>query len=181
MNYLMRGTPAVFLDRDGTLIEELGYPREPDRVRLVSGVAEGLARLQTAGFQLVVVGNQSGIGRGVISVEEARTVHDRFIAMLAKKGIALQAVKYCPHAPWDACRCRKPSPGLLLAAAGELGLELLNSYMVGDKPSDVEAGRGAGCRTILFSPCRAVYDRADYIARDWSDTLDFILSSGARR
>jgi histidinol-phosphate phosphatase family protein len=170
---------AVFLDRDGTLIEDLGYPREPDRVRLLAGVAEALAQLQGAGFQLVVVGNQSGIGRGIISHEEACGVHERFETLLAGEGISLQAVKYCPHAPWDDCECRKPSPMLLLAAADELGLELTASFMVGDKPSDVEAGRRAGCRTILLARGGAVCDHADHVARDWRDALDFILGVGA--
>lgn len=179
MNRIAGRARAVFLDRDGTLIEDLGYPREPDRVRLLAGVAEALAQLQGAGFQLVVVGNQSGIGRGIISQEEACGVHERFETLLAGEGISLQAVKYCPHAPWDDCDCRKPSPMLLLAAADELGLELTASFMVGDKPSDVEAGRRAGCSTILLARGGAVCDHADHVARDWADALDFILGVGA--
>jgi D-glycero-D-manno-heptose 1,7-bisphosphate phosphatase len=179
MSVPARGARAVFLDRDGTLIEDLDYPREPDRVRLLAGVAAGLRRLQGAGFELVVVGNQSGIGRGIITEHEAREVHDRFVALLAREGISLEAVKYCPHAPWDNCVCRKPAPGLLLAATGELGLELAGSFMIGDKPSDVEAGRRAGTRTVRFAPGGAVDDRADHVARDWEDTLDFILGEGA--
>ncbi len=179
MNSIEGRARAVFMDRDGTLIEDLGYPREPDRVRLLAGVAEALARLQGAGFELVVVSNQSGIGRGIVSPEEARAVHERFEALLAGEGISLQAVKYCPHAPWDDCECRKPSPALLLAAADELGLEPASSFMVGDKRSDVEAGRRAGCRTILLAPAGAVCDQADHVARDWSDARDFILGVGA--
>jgi histidinol-phosphate phosphatase family protein len=170
---------AVFLDRDGTLIEDQDYPRDPERVRLLPRVTEALARLQEAGFHLVAVSNQSGIGRGVVTEDEARAVHERFIRVLAEEGMSLQAVKYCPHTPSDGCDCRKPAPGLLLAAAEELGLDLPGSFMIGDKRSDVEAGRRAGCRTILFAPQGMADDRADHVSRSWDDALEFILSAGA--
>jgi D-glycero-D-manno-heptose 1,7-bisphosphate phosphatase len=179
MNVEALGPRAVFLDRDGTLIEDVGYPREPDRVRLLAGVAEGLAGLQTAGWRLVVVSNQSGIGRGIITEDEARAVHEQFVALLAREGISLDDVRYCPHAPWEECECRKPAPGLLLATGAELGLDLTSSFMIGDKPSDVEAGRRAGTRTVLFAPAGAFSDRADHVARDWADTIDFIANAGA--
>ncbi len=170
---------AVFLDRDGTVIEDLDYARDPDRVRLLPGAAAGLARLQAAGFQLVLVSNQSGIGRRIITPEQARAVHERLVAILAGEGIALQSVKYCPHAPWEGCDCRKPEPGMLIAASEELGLDLASSFMVGDKPSDVEAGRRAGCRAVLLCSDAPRYDGADHVARDWGDMLDFILGVGA--
>jgi D-glycero-D-manno-heptose 1,7-bisphosphate phosphatase len=173
------GPRAVFLDRDGTLIEDLGYPREPERVRLLAGAAEGLRALRTAGWRLVVVSNQSGIGRGIITDHEARAVHQQFVALLAREGISLDAVRYCPHAPWEKCECRKPAPGLLLTASAELGLDLTGSFMIGDKPSDVEAGHRAGTRTVLFAPGGAFDDRADHVARQWADTLDFIANAGA--
>jgi D-glycero-D-manno-heptose 1,7-bisphosphate phosphatase len=172
------GPRAVFLDRDGTLIDDVGYPREPDRVRLLAGVPEGLAGLHTAGWRLVVVSNQSGLGRGIITEEQARAVHEEFVALLAQEGISLDHVRYCPHAPWEGCECRKPAPGLLLAASAELGLDLASSFMIGDKPSDVEAGRRAGTRTVLFAPGGALCGRADHVARDWPDTLDFIVNAG---
>jgi D-glycero-D-manno-heptose 1,7-bisphosphate phosphatase len=142
--------PAVFLDRDGTLIEDVGYPRDPEAVRLLEGAPEALAALRRAGFALVVVSNQSGIGRGLVSQEEADAVHARFVAELRARGVELDDVRYCPHAPEDACACRKPAAGLLLDSARELGLDLDRSFMVGDKPTDVEAGRTAGCRTVLY-------------------------------
>lgn len=142
--------PAVFLDRDGTLIEDVGYPRDPEAVRLLAGAPEALAALRRAGFALVVVSNQSGIGRGLVSREEADAVHARFVAELRACGVELDDVRYCPHAPEDGCACRKPAAGLLLDSAHELGLDLGRSFMVGDKPADVEAGRTAGCRTVLF-------------------------------
>ena len=177
--------PAVFLDRDGTLIDDVGYPRDPARVRLVEGAAEALAQLREAGFRLVVVSNQSGIGRGLISEDEARSVHERFVAELERRGARLDGVRYCPHAPEAACDCRKPAPGMLLAAADELGLDLDASFMVGDKSSDVEAGHRAGARTILLAPDGRAADGgasagADHIARGWADAVGFVLGSRMR-
>ena len=141
---------AVFLDRDGTVIRDAGYPRDPGEVSVLPGAAEALAELARNGFKLVVVSNQSGIGRGLVTPEEAEAVHDRFVAVLAAQGVRLDGAYYCPHAPDEGCACRKPSPELFRRAAEDLGLELARSVMVGDKPSDVEAGRRAGCRTIQF-------------------------------
>ena len=106
-------------------------------------------------------------------------MHERFVTILAAAGISLDAVKYCPHCPADKCGCRKPAPGLLLAAKRELGLDPRRSFMIGDKPSDVEAGRRAGCRTVLLAAGGAVIDQADHVASDWEDALDFILGGEA--
>ena len=160
--------PAVFLDRDGTLIEDVGYPRDPETVRLVDGAPEALAALRRAGFALVVVSNQSGIGRGFVTREEAKAVHERFLRELRARGVELDDVRYCPHTPEDACTCRKPATGLLLDAARELGLDLARSFMVGDKPDDVEAGRAAGCRTVLLG--------ADGAA-DWDEAVARLLGA----
>ena len=174
-----RDAAAVFVDRDGTLIEDVGYLRDPDGVRLVDGAAEALSRLADAGFLLVVVSNQSGIARGLIDPSEAQAVHDRFVSELEDRGVSPAVVQYCPHAPDAGCDCRKPAPGLLLAAARELGLDLEASFMIGDKLSDVEAGRRAGCRGVLISRARTDASGADHIAVDWSDAVSFILGSRA--
>ena len=171
------GRSAVFLDRDGTLIEDVGYPRDPESVRLLDGAPEGLARLAEAGFPLVVVSNQSGIGRGIVRPAEARAVHDRFVSELERRGIVLAGAKYCPHAPHEGCDCRKPAPGMLLAAASELGLDLEGSFMIGDKQTDVEAGRRAGCRTVLLGRAGPGSDTADHVAADWDDAASWILGS----
>src|SRR2546421_6766843 len=108
--------PAVFLDRDGTVIEDLDYPRDPAGVRLLPGAADALLAWRDAGYALVVVSNQSGLGRGIIAPEQARAVHDRFVEVLAAQGIELDGVRYCPHAPWENCTCRKPRPTMLVEA-----------------------------------------------------------------
>jgi D-glycero-D-manno-heptose 1,7-bisphosphate phosphatase len=140
--------PALFLDRDGTLIVDAGYPRDADLVEILPGALDALRALQRD-YKLVIVSNQSGIGRGRISEAEAAAVHARVLEVFAAGGIAFAGSYYCPHAPDDHCRCRKPAPGLLLDAAAELDLDLARSAMIGDKPSDLEAGRAAGVPTLV--------------------------------
>ncbi len=140
---------AVFLDRDGTLIFDEGYISDPGKVVLIPGVADALKRLSGAGFLLVVVSNQSGIGRGYFSEESSRAVNSRMERLLAEKSVRLDGIYCCPHSPEEKCRCRKPGPGLLLKAAAELGIDLSRSAMLGDKESDAEAGLSAGCRCNL--------------------------------
>jgi D-glycero-D-manno-heptose 1,7-bisphosphate phosphatase len=147
-------TTAVFFDRDGTLIHDCSYLSSPEQVQLLPGAKDLLRWLQGRRIPLVVVSNQSGIGRGFITEAQARAVHFRFSELLAESGISLRACFYCPHAPEAGCECRKPQPGLLLRAAEDLGIDLSNSFMVGDKPSDCEAGSNAGCKPILLSTAR---------------------------
>jgi len=146
-----RERPAVFLDRDGTIIQKISYLHDPDGVELLDGAAEALALLRQHGFLLVIVSNQSGIGRGLLTFDDLVRVHDRLMACLAERGVEPDGTYYCPHAPWERCECRKPMPGLLLQAARELRLDLRRSFMIGDAPNDIEAGRRAGCKTILVT------------------------------
>ena len=139
---------ALFLDRDGTLIVDVGYPRDPARVQLLPGAVDALRTLQQQ-WLLVIVTNQSGVGRGMISLDEATAVQSRTNELFAAHGVAFTGVEMCVHAPEAACACRKPAPGLLLAAAQRLGIDLTASAMVGDKVSDVEAGLAAGCAIAL--------------------------------
>jgi len=167
----------VFLDRDGVLIHDVGYPRDPERVRLLDGAAAALARLRQWGFALVVVSNQSGVGRGLVTAGEARRVHDRMTADLAAQGVALDAAYYCFHAPEDGCECRKPSPGMLLQAARELNLDPARSFLVGDKAIDVEAGRRAGCRTIVLTGPASVgieESRPCAVAASWPEVVEAV-------
>jgi D-glycero-D-manno-heptose 1,7-bisphosphate phosphatase len=133
---------ALFVDRDGTLITDAGYPRDPALVEPLPGAAEALRELQGR-FALVIISNQSGIGRGLITEPEARAVHDRVIDVFARAGVGFAGAYYCPHAPGAGCPCRKPAPGL----------DLAGSIMLGDKASDAIAGRAAGLgHTIRFGP-----------------------------
>lgn len=141
---------ALLLDRDGTIIVDVGYPRDPDAVSLLPGAAEALREASSRGWALVVVSNQSGVARGLVTPDEAGRVQERVAAQLAAAGVRLDGAYFCFHGPDAGCRCRKPEPGMLEAAAADLGLELGASVMVGDKPSDVEAGRRAGCATVAF-------------------------------
>jgi histidinol-phosphate phosphatase family protein len=143
--------PAVFLDRDGTLIAEVGYLGDPDGVALLSGVPDSLRRLREAGLALVVASNQAGVARGYFTEEDVLAVNRRLADILADEGLELDGWYYCTHHPdfGEPCDCRKPAPGMLTRAARELGLDLGRSWIVGDHPSDAEAGRRAGARPII--------------------------------
>lgn len=136
---------AVFLDRDGVLIADTGYIHRVEDVQVLPGVKQALQALKSAGWLLVVVTNQSGIGRGLFHVESYEAVTRHLRAMLPE----IDAVYCCPHAPGGGCACRKPAPGMLLQAAHELGVDLSRSIMLGDKESDVAAGVSAGCALSL--------------------------------
>ena len=148
---------AVFLDKDGTLIVDVPYNVDPALIELAPGAVAGLTQLHTSGYRLVVITNQSGVARGRFAVEALRPVEDRLRAMLAEFGVPLAGFAFCPHHPEGSvpaysvtCDCRKPAPGLLIRAAAELGIDLARSWFVGDILNDVEAGRRAGCRTVLL-------------------------------
>lgn len=163
-------TRALFLDRDGTLVVDTGYPRDPRLVEPLPGAREVLGELQQM-FALVIVSNQSGIGRGLITDDEARAVHDRVMEVFRDAGVRFTGAYYCPHTPDDGCRCRKPRPGLLERAADELGVDLAHSFMLGDAASDVAAGVAAGCRTIVFGnagSARGVH------CPDWPGVRDYL-------
>lgn len=148
---------AIFLDKDGTLVENVPYNARPEKIRLIAGVARGLKALHRAGFQLIVVTNQPGIAYERFSEEDLGGVEARLRQLLAEKGVPLAGFYYCPHHPEATvrryaihCFCRKPSPGLLFRAAREHQLNLSDSWIVGDILDDVEAGRRADCRAVLI-------------------------------
>jgi D-glycero-D-manno-heptose 1,7-bisphosphate phosphatase len=183
-----RRAPALFLDRDGTLVHPRHYPSHPEDLRLYDGLGPYLRCLQESGFRLVVVTNQSGIARGYFTEADLRQMHAHLAAQLARNGVRLDAIYHCPHHPDGAipelavrCTCRKPQPGMVLQAAADLGLDPRHSWLVGDILDDVEAGNRAGCRTILVDlgteppPERAVR-RPDFVARDTLHALQIITT-----
>ncbi|HZV06666.1 MAG TPA: HAD-IIIA family hydrolase [Gemmataceae bacterium] len=151
------GCKAVFLDKDGTLIEDIPYNVDPQKIRLVPQAGEALRALHENGYVLIVVSNQSGVARGLFPERALREVERSLRRQLAAFGVPLAGFYYCPHHPQGAveeyavaCRCRKPAPGMLHCAAADLGINLAESWMVGDILDDIEAGRRAGCRTVLI-------------------------------
>jgi D,D-heptose 1,7-bisphosphate phosphatase len=175
--------PGIFLDRDGTVIDDTGYIGDPDLVQFLPGVFDALLQFQQAGYRLVVISNQSGIGRGVITQAQYELVAQRIEEDLARYGIQISTY-YCPHSPDDHCSCRKPHPFLLLRAVHDLEIDLPRSYMVGDRLTDVEAGAAAGCKTILLAdasvnqqPTSGVIP--DYVCRDWTCIASAILGDKA--
>jgi D-glycero-D-manno-heptose 1,7-bisphosphate phosphatase len=147
---------AIFLDRDGTLVQARHYPSRPEQLVLVGGILPELRALLSAGWRLVVITNQSGIARGFLTEQDLARMHDALRQNLRANGVELDGIYYCPHHPDGVveqfaidCACRKPRPGLLLRAAAELGFDLTQSWFVGDILDDIEAGSRAGCRTAL--------------------------------
>jgi len=148
---------AIFFDRDNTIIEDPGYISDPEQVRLLPGVPEALIELRLMGYKLVIVSNQSAVARGIVTEEVLGHIHDRLNQLLEEAGAYLDHIYYCPYHPDGVVPryrrtsdMRKPNPGMLLAASKDLELDLAESWMVGDTSSDIEAGKRAGCRTILL-------------------------------
>lgn len=150
--------PAIFLDKDGTLVKDIPYNVDPNQMVLEPGAAQGLQKLAMAGFRLVVVSNQSGVARGYFKEEALEAVKNHLNELVEQvSGTALDGFYYCPHHPDGnvaayaiECSCRKPRPGMLFNAAEELGIDLNSAWMVGDILNDIEAGGRAGCQTILI-------------------------------
>lgn len=142
---------AVFIDRDGTLIELIPYLHDPASLRLLPGAAAALRRLGTAGFLRVLVTNQSGVARGYYGIDDVDRVHARLLELLRAEGADLEAIEVCPHHPeyGSACDCRKPAPGMIGRASARLTIDTRSSWVVGDRWEDLEAGRPLGCRGIL--------------------------------
>ncbi len=147
---------AVFLDRDGTINEEIGYLDRPEKLKLIPGAAEAIRMINASGMKAVVVTNQSGIARGFFDEVVVGAVHARLREMLLAEGGFLDGIYFCPHHPTEgrgryllSCACRKPAPGMRLRAAAELNLDPIGSYMVGDTLKDIEAGEKVGARGVL--------------------------------
>jgi D-glycero-D-manno-heptose 1,7-bisphosphate phosphatase len=184
---------AVFLDKDGTLIDDLAYNVDPLRITLAPGAAEGLYLLVRRGYRIVVVSNQPGVALGIFPEHALRAVEARLRELLRDVGVPLSAFHYCPHLPGGSvpeyavpCACRKPASGLLSNAAREHGIDLESSWMVGDILDDIEAGHGAGCRTVLIDNGNETeWDltqerRPDKVAADLFEAAALIVSADTR-
>lgn len=145
----MGGRPALFLDRDGVLNVEIHRLHRAEEVSLIPGAAKAVAIVNGWGVPVVVVTNQAGIAHGLYDEQAMWSVHRRLDELLAGEGAHIDGYFHCPHAPEASCSCRKPAPGLLLQAAGELNIDLSRSVLVGDKLSDLQAARSVGCRAFL--------------------------------
>lgn len=151
------GKPAIFIDRDGVVVELVDYLNRIDQVILMPGIADAIRAVNQAKIPLVIITNQSGIARGFLTEKKLEEIHDRIKALLTEKGAHIDAIYYCPHHPdigtpnyRQMCDCRKPAPGLFLRAAREMNIDLSRSVMIGDHLSDIEAGHRAGvARTFL--------------------------------
>ncbi len=170
----MTRSAAVFLDRDGTVIVDKGYLGDVAGVELLPGAGEALARLAAAGFLLILITNQSGIGRGFFPHEVVDRQHARLRQLLEPYGVEFAAIAVCPHAPEQNCDCRKPSPKLLQNKARELRLDMAASFMVGDKDSDMAAGRAAGCAAVIAVGHKLA--TADYQAASITEAAAWIIS-----
>lgn len=168
--------PAIFLDRDGTIIDDVRYCKDPALVRVLPGAVEALKRLRAAGYATVIITNQSAIGRGWMTVDDYHAVHARTMELVGAE--LIDGTYFCADAPEADSTHRKPAPGMLLDAARDLGIDLTRSWMIGDKRADVLCGRAAGTRAV-FVLCgqgtQADGAEADFIARDLAEAADFIL------
>lgn len=171
------GWPAVFLDRDGTLMRDVDYCGDPKQVEVFPEAAGALARLRKSGYKLIIITNQSGIGRGYFTDEEYRTVETEFIRQLGE-GL-IDASYHCADLPTQSSIRRKPGPGMIFEAQRDHRIDLRRSFMVGDKASDIGCGRNAGVRTILVQTgygANEVNCGADWVARDVAQAADIILA-----
>jgi len=169
-------SPAVFVDRDGTIMEDCDYCSDPKDVRIFSDVPEALLRLKSKGFKLIVITNQSGIGRGLMTVEQYRAVEADVLRQL--DGL-IDATYFCPDVPGQYSSCRKPAPGMILQAKREHGIDLPCSFFIGDKEIDVECGRNAGMRTIRLQTGfhhDTTSSKADWIAENFAAAAEIILT-----
>lgn len=178
----MKRRPFVLLDRDGTIIVERHYLADPGQIEFLPGAITGLRHLRTMGLGLVMLTNQSAVGRGFFDETQLDLIHRHLLELLNHEGVHLEGIYFCPHTPENNCSCRKPRPGLAERAAKELDFDLQASFLIGDKPADIELGRNVGATTFLV---RTGYGAGfvndptinpDYVADDLSAAAQIIES-----
>jgi D,D-heptose 1,7-bisphosphate phosphatase len=174
---------AVFLDRDGVINVDYGYVHRVEDFKFLPGAIQALRILAKEDYKLVVVTNQSGIGMGHYTLQDAEAVHLFMCNELEKAGVVLDGVYLCPHSPESGCGCRKPSPLLVSNAAAVHNIDLSRSFFVGDKTRDVQTGKNSGCRTIMVMTGKAGSDndfdaKPDYTAKDLLDAVRYIVDEG---
>lgn len=176
--------PFVIFDRDGTLIAEKNYLADPAGVELLPGAAEAIGRVARAGYGVMVITNQSGVGRGYFGLEDVERVHARMLELLGEAAAVIERIYVCPHAPEEECACRKPRTGLLERAARELGLDAARSVVIGDKAADVELARRAGAAAVLVTTgygaevLKSGQAQPDFVAGELSAAAEWIARRG---
>jgi D-glycero-D-manno-heptose 1,7-bisphosphate phosphatase len=169
--------PAVFVDRDGTLIHDADYCSDPKQVQVFPGVPQALQRLKAKGFKIIVITNQSGIGRGFFTIDQYRAVEGEVSRQLGDR--LIDATYFCPDVPGQPSECRKPAPGMIWQAAREHDVDLARSFFIGDKEIDAECGRNAGVRTIRVQTGfdrETSGSRADWVAKDLPAAVHIIIN-----
>jgi D-glycero-D-manno-heptose 1,7-bisphosphate phosphatase len=180
-------TAAVFIDRDGTINVDYGYINDPEKVELIPKAANAIKLLNEKGFLVIVISNQAGIARQIMTEDELQLVNKRLMKKLLLKGAIIDQIYYCPHHPEIGlypyrrnCSCRKPEPGMILRAQRDFNIDLSRSFVVGDKVSDVELGKRAGVRSILVLTGKTQNgdgSDSDHVAKDLFDAVKWILSN----
>lgn len=169
---------AVFLDRDGVICYDVHYMSSPEQFRLMPGVAEGIREINKMGYLVIVVTNQSGLKRGIIDSMALEEIHKKMVSELKEKGARIDDIFVCPCLPEEDCECRKPRPGMLLQAAIKHGIDLSSSFMIGDQQIDADAGRAAGCKTILIITNTEDQSlNADFKVKSFMEAVKIIRSS----
>ena len=168
--------PYIFIDRDDTLIYDVPYLNDPEKVRLTPGAGHTLAMLRDKGFGIIVISNQSGVGRGIITLEQLNAVNDRVRKMLYAEGCELEDMFFCPHTPADNCNCRKPRTGMLEQACAKYEVDLQHSVMVGDSQADIDMGKAFHLNTvqIRLSGLNKPDAKADYAAESLEKAYAYI-------
>jgi D-glycero-D-manno-heptose 1,7-bisphosphate phosphatase len=177
---------AVFLDRDGTVTQEVGYLHDVDALALLPGSSGAIRRLNEAGIPVFLATNQSAVGRGYFPAEKVEAAHRRLTRLLDQEGACLDGIYWCPHAPEEACGCRKPAAGLVQAAAREHGIDLSQSYLVGDKVGDMACAGAVGAKGVLVltgygqTERDCLEDPPAHVARDLDEAVSWILRDRGR-